>query len=286
MMPRNELVSLDFGVLAMQTKMSRKVVMGMVGIVGLLGAMGLSLTEALEYAQVAQANVANAVQSELPLSIEIDRMEVILGKLQQQLSGQNREVAKAQVALEDADAALERDRDQADALLREMQLLRVHQTSSTTSCGKVQIGCHTVTAADVRGALARKLASYESICTAVSQREQMVERQRQAYHVLATRFSDWNQERELLTHRLEALRSRHAAQQAATGQDITSFDSTDLARASQLAEEIEQKLRIAEKEQALGSAPLSHLLSPEIEEADVEGRIDQLLGARSSTASR
>lgn len=270
----------------MQTKMSRKVVVGMLSAVGMLGALGISFTEALEYAQVAQAGVAKVARQELPLSVEIERMEVILGKLQQQLSGQNREVAKAQVALEDADAALQRDRDRADALLQEMQLLRAHQMSSTTSCGKVRIGCHTVTAADVRGALARKLSSYESLCSAIAQREQMVERQRQAYHVLATRFGDWHQERELLTHRLEALRSRHAAQQATTGQNITSFDSTDLARASQLAEEVEQKLRIAEKEQALGSDPLSHLLSPEVEDIDVESRVDRLLGAESSTAGR
>lgn len=270
----------------MFTKTTRRVTMGMVGVVGLLGALGISFTEALEYAQVAQAGVAKVACQELPLSVEIERMQVILEKLQQQLSGQNREVARAQVALEDADAALQQDRERADNLLREMQLLRTHQTSSTTSCGKVRIGCYTVTAVDVRRALARKLSSYESLCAAIAQREQLVERQRQAYHVLATRFADWNQERELLTHRLAALRSRHAAQQAANGQDITSFDNTDLARASQLAEEIEQKLRIAEKEQALGSDPLGHLLSPEVEEVDIESRVDRLLGAKDSATTQ
>ena len=251
------------------------------GLFTVLGAVGYSARDMAEYAQVAQKRAAEAIREQIPVSVEIDRLEVVRGQLQQQLSQQNAQVAKAQVALEDAEAALVRDRDDAERCLSGLKKLR---SLLGTGCQPVKVGCQTVSPGEIRQGLSCKLASYEAKTASVAAREQAVTRQRHAYQSLATRYAEWNQQRELLGHRLEALRSRNAAQQLSTG-GAGVFDTKELARASQLADEIELKLRVAEKQQALGTDPLSQLLNVPGATENVEARVDRLFSGRAGSGA-
>lgn len=260
-----------------------------VASIGLLAVSGVGLVEAVEYLQVAQNNVQEAVREGIPLGVEIDRMEVILKKMDTQVGQQKYEVAKAQVALEDSEAALGASRQNCDSLLADMSQLRDMDCSpktvaNRTSCGSLSYRTVQVSATDVKRALGHKLASYKAKTASLEAQETVVEKQRTAWRTLATRYDSWNEQRQLLSHRLEALRARHTAQKVGSGA-VGSIDTTDLARVSKLADEIERKLRIAEKQEALGTSPVDQLLSgADSGSRNIEAEVDALLGRTAEVA--
>ncbi|MCA9092498.1 MAG: hypothetical protein KDA68_03355 [Planctomycetaceae bacterium] len=246
-------------------------------LAGLLGITGFSLAEVSEYFQVARNKVAASIRVGIPLDVEIDRMELLLKKTDEQVGHQKYQVAKTQIALEDAEAIVAREQGECESTVATLERLRNLQPGCN---GKVQVGCSQVTADDVRRALSHKLSAYKMQTAALASRKEAVEKQRQAYQVLATNYQEWNRQRELLVHRLEALRAREAAQHSATGG--SELDTSELARAGQLADQIEARLRVAEKQQVLGATPIDSLLSADGSEAtqDLEAEVDAVLKKR------
>ncbi len=256
-------------------------------VVGILAVTGFSIAEVREYLQVARNRVATTVRGEIPLSVEIDRMEVLLQKLDGQVSQQKYAVAKSRVVLQDADAEYQRAQGGCESLLSDMQQLRNLATSGTaSSCGTITIGCQKVSREDVRRALSYKLTSWKEASSTATAREQALKQQQAAFNALEKQFTDWQSQRQLLSQRLETLRVRHQTQQLASETDTTVFNNADLARATELADQIERELRIVEAQQALGSDPAESLLGNEVidsQSADVEAEVDRLLGNEVTT---
>lgn len=142
-------------------------------VVGFLAVSGFSIAEVREYLQVARNRATSAVRSEIPLSVEIDRMEVLLKKLDGQVSQQKYAVAKSRVALQDAEAEYQRAQAGCEGLLSDMQQLRNLSTSgSTSSCGTITVGCQKASSEDVRRALTYKLTSWKEVSATAKAREQ------------------------------------------------------------------------------------------------------------------
>ena len=248
---------------------------------GVLAVAGFSVAELREYMQVARDRVATTVRGEIPLSVEIDRMEVLLKKLDGQVSLQKYAVAKSRVALQDAEAEFQRAQGGCESLLSDMQQLRSLATTDTTSsCGTITVGCQKVSSEDVRRALTYKLTSWKEVSATAKAREQALKQQQLAFNGLEKQFTDWQSQRTLLAHRLETLRIRHQTQQLASETDTTVFNNADLARATELADQIERELRIVEAQQALGSDPAELLLGNGVidsKSTNVEAEVDRLL---------
>ncbi|MCA9048379.1 MAG: hypothetical protein KDA89_06605 [Planctomycetaceae bacterium] len=263
----------------------RSVGVGMT-VAAVLAVAGFSLAEVGEYLQVARNRVASVVRDEIPLSVEIDRMEVLLQKLDSQVSNQKYAVAKSRVALQDAEAEYQRSQGQCENLLSDMQQLRSLTKSATaTSCRTMSVGCRTVSGDDVHRALAYKLSSWKNASATARAREEALQQQRAAFSKLQQQFADWQSQRSLLAQRLETLKARHQTQQLSSETDKTVFNNADLARATQLADQIERELRIVEAQQALGNGPMASLLTTasEISPApNVEAEVDALLNSTSS----
>ncbi len=243
--------------------------------VAVLSIAGFSIAEVSEYFQVARNNVNESIRDSIPLDVEIDRMELLLKKMDQQVTKQKYQVAKAKVALEDAESDLARDYKHSDMIMANMRKLRGLQSSGQP----VSVGCHKVSNGDVRQALANHLAAYKAKTATCEATKTAVSQQRKAYESLTQRYDEWNQQRRLLSHRLETLRSRLAAQKAASNTAVLTFDTSELDRATDLANEIETRLRIAETQQALGTDPVDAILDSTTEASDVEAEVDALLGA-------
>lgn len=256
-------------------------------VVGFLAVTGFSIAEVREYLQVARNRVTSTVRSEIPLSVEIDRMEVLLKKLDGQVSQQKYAVAKSRVALQDADAEYQRAQTGCEGLLSDMQQLRHLATSSlTSSCGTITVGCQKVSGEDVRRALTYKFTSWKEVSATAKAREQALKQQQLAFNALEKQFTDWQSQRTLLAQRLETLRIRHQTQKLASETETTVFNNADLARATDLADQIERELRIVEAQQALGSDPAESLLSngeSDNSAVNVESEVDRLLGSRLAT---
>ena len=98
-----------------------------------LAMAGFSVAEVGEYLRVDHNRVVSTVRGEIPLSVEIDRMEVPLEKLDTQVNDQKYAVAKSQVALQDAETALQQSQLVNDRLVDDMQQLRNLNASGTSS---------------------------------------------------------------------------------------------------------------------------------------------------------
>ena len=257
-------------------------------VAGVMAVTGISTAGLLEYLQVARNRIATTIRDSVPLSVEIDRMEVLLEKLDGQVGQQEYAVSKSKVALQDAEAEFQRAQVGCKALVRDMRQLRgLSYTEATGNCGTIKVGGQSVSPTDVRRALTYKLSSWKGATAAAEAREQALLQQRAAYSALERQFNDWQGQRQLLAQRVETLKTRHQTQALASETDTSTFNNADLARATELADQIERELRIVEAQQALGSGMAESVLNNQLSDADtsdVEQEVDRLLGQQ--TVSR
>lgn len=113
-----------------------------VAIAGLFAVTGFSVAEVPEYLQVARNRASTAIRESIPLGVEIDRMEVLIGKLDQQVATQKYAVARSKITLQDAQAEYARRQSRCQHLLPEMKQLRGLETSeesliATLSCSEM-----------------------------------------------------------------------------------------------------------------------------------------------------
>lgn len=236
----------------------RKIIISMCTVVGMLvigmATTGFTLEELGEFFTVFTNRSNAALRAAIPLDVEIDRMEVILKKLDNQVESQKYAVAKSKIALEDAKAELHMAERRCQQLVSDMRQLRsLNPTQMAGSCGAHQVSYLAVSQSDINRALSTKLASWKQANATSQARSKAVEQQQLAYGQLEQKFSEWQSNRELLRQRLETLRARHKNQQLSAKTDTNTFNQADLARASELADQIDKELRIVEAQQALGN---------------------------------
>jgi hypothetical protein len=153
-----------------------------VAVATFLAVAGFSVAEVGEYLQVARNRVATSVRGEIPLSVEIDRMEVLLKKLDAQVHDQKYAVAKSRVASQDAEAESQRSQSQCENLVSDMQQLRqLSSTETSGSCGTITVGCRKVSSDDVHRALAYKLTSWKSASATAKAHEEALQHQQIAF---------------------------------------------------------------------------------------------------------
>ncbi|MEO2018586.1 MAG: hypothetical protein ABGZ53_29900 [Fuerstiella sp.] len=243
---------------------------------------GFSVAEMGEYLQVARNRAASTVTDSIPLDVEMDRMQVLLKKLDAQVGHQKYAVATSKIALQDAEANYSRSEARCQNLVAEMEQLRGlnMQSSSSQSCGTITVSCRSVSQSDIRRALSYKLAAWKAASATCKAQEQSVQQQRMAYTRLEDQFGQWQSQRSLLAQRLETLKTRHQTQQLASETNTSIFNNADLARAIELADQIERELRIVEAQQALGSDPTDSLRTPSdsTELSSIEAEVDAILG--------
>ena len=257
-----------------------KLAWGIVGsVVVLAGLSGLNVNAVGEYAQVLRNRTSHAIDKAIPLSVEIDRMEVLLEKLNRQVTSQKYDVAKAKVALEDANTKWESNQLDCARSVSNMRKLRSATSTVSSGCGTTVNVSQPVASGNVHRALQQALATYKVKQAACKAQRDVIRQQQQAYGQLEERFAAWQNDRALLKQRLETLRVRYQAQQLASNTDTTVFDDADLARATELADKIERELRITEAQQRLDASPIDAIKegTTSIEAQQIEAEVDSIL---------
>lgn len=247
-----------------------------IAVVGLFAVTGFSVAEVREYLQVAQNRASTALREAIPLGVEIDRMKVLIGKLDEQVASQKYAVARSKIALQDAEAEYARSKSRCQNLLAEMRHLRGLETSNQAS-GCHTVGYRTVSTSDVHRALQYKLSAYKEAEATCEAQHAAMSQHRHAYDRLEQQFMSWQSQRRLLAQRLETLKARHQAQQLTSETDTSVFNNADLARATELADQIEKELRIVEAQQTLGTDPFEAIPSEDLSSERVEAEVDRLL---------
>lgn len=243
-----------------------------------LFAAGLSMAEVGEYLHVAHNRTITAVRDAIPLDVEMDRMEVLLQKLEDQVSTQRAAVARARIALQDAETNFRQSRSHCGQLLSELRQ-PLQFSSGTSPCASTGNASLTVAPGEVQRVLAGRLAGWKASSATLQARQQAMHAQRVACTRLEQQFQQWHTQRQLLTQRLETLRIRYQTQQLAGQTDTSILNDADLARTVELADQIERQLRIAEAQQELAETPVSPLpdLKHTAATTDIEAAVDAVL---------
>lgn len=254
--------------------MKRFLIPGAIGV-AILTATGFTVAELTEYGQVARNALQSSIQDSIPIDVELQRLEVLLDKVDAKTLDQKRIVAKAQIELENAETLLSQARRRQEAVKSAMAAVRngeqVYVSSkSGTRCG----GVVTVPANEQ---LAQLLTSYKTFTSTVTAREKAVVAHRHAVESLTSRFQEWSQERETLRQQLDSLRARHAATQIATVQQ-PGLATGELSRASELFQRLDQRLKIEERTQEdLDLQPIQ-LSGQSTDDDALAAEIDEILG--------
>ena len=257
-----------------------KISAGVMTTLGGLAFAGISPTELSEYVRVASGHVQQVVRESIPADVELERLGVILKKLEQQVGSQKHAVATAKVDLEDAEAEFQTQELACTRLKGEMQQLR--QLTQTEDAACVQtVGYRGVSQQDIRRALAARLQSWKQSTERCSALAVALQQRRTAFEQLESQFTDWQSKRDLLAQRLETLKIRQQTQTLAADTDTRIFDDADLARATELADEVDRDLRIVEARQAIGLDPLDVIAElPAAEDPQsLESEVDRILNA-------
>lgn len=237
---------------------------------------GFSTAEFFEIFQVARNRVHAQIEQSIPTSVHVDRLELILEKLEPQLQKQRHRLAKAQVAMERTEKQWEQSRELRDEYVTNMRKLRTIEKEAG-NCNYVQIGCKKLNMNDVRSSLTNQFNRYKACQSICEEKQRLVNAQRDAVRSLQNQLSSWQQEKVLLEQKLDVLRTRSEVENANREIDgTTAIDGSELQRASELADKIEQRLAVAKKERALSTNGFDPVLTV-TRDSNIESEIDALL---------
>lgn len=227
-----------------------KLSVGLFTLLSGLTFVGYSPADVGEYLEVAANRAGDAVKDAIPASVELDRLSVILKKLDSELQTQQHAVATARIDLEDAEAAFQTQDLVCTRIKGELQQLRGFAGSASNTCATT-VAYRGISAGDIRHALAARVDLWKQASSHRDALEAALQQRRAAYANLESQFTEWESRRELLSQRVETLRVRLQTQELRADTDVDLFGG-DLARATELADAVERDLRIVEARQALG----------------------------------
>lgn len=247
-------------------------------VLGGLAFAGFSPTELSEYGTAVSAIVQEGIQDGIPDSVELQRLGVILRKLEQQVGSQKQAVATAKVDLEDAESEFQTQELACTRLKGEMQQLRQLTQTSDPACVQT-VAYRGVSPQDIRQALAARLQSWKQATERCAALQTALQQRRTAFERLEQQFSEWQSKRELLAQRMETLKIRQQTQTLAADTDTATIDNADLARATELADAVDRDLRIAEARQAIGLDPLDVVaeIPASADNSALETEVDRIL---------
>ncbi|MEI7698247.1 MAG: hypothetical protein WCK86_00510 [Planctomycetia bacterium] len=242
-----------------------------------LAFVGISPRDLVEYLQAAGDQAGEVIKTSIPDSLELQRMDVLLRKMNGQVDQQKRTVAEARIALEDSEAEFQTAELACSRLKSELQQLRGLTKSDGEECATL-VSYRGISQAEIRRALAGRLESWKQSSQRREALGKALELRRRAFAQLEAKFSEWQSQREQLAQRIETLKIRHQTASLSTDADTSVFDNADLSRATAFTDEIERKLRIEEAKQAIGIDPVDALLSTDVEDhTDLEAEVDSVL---------
>lgn len=250
------------------------------GLLVVVAIAGFSLNDILEYAQVARAEAHKYVEGQIPNDVQIKRTKLILDKLDSEMSQIKHELAKAEIGLERSEADWQTAQNRRTGYVGNLRKLR----SIDVQIGDAQyvsIGCSKVAATEVDAKLEATLSLYRECDKQCQQSKKLMEMRRKSVQALRQSLGQWNDKRILLEQRLDVLRTRNEVEIASSRIDGTVNDPSELNRAEELIDKIEERLDIAERERQLNGDFSDDLLSGSSFETtsaeDVGAEIDAIL---------
>lgn len=244
-------------------------------ILALMMITGFSLTEVREYAQVLRDRLSRSLRGSIPVSVELDRADLLLKEIDSQAGQRKRRVAAAEIALEEAETLLAQSEQRHQRMLTSLRQTRNGQPITSAS----HRVCSTSSPHSRQHELSFCLNACRQLESECAARRDLVQRHRAAMETINQRFAELQGTRKLLAHRVAALRARFEAQQLSTTGELSGPDGDALARVTDLADSIERELRISERAENLTEPAFTAEQEAEAV-LSLESEVDQFLGER------
>ena len=252
------------------------------GLIGLVAIFGYSLTDVSEFLQLAKTETHEFVEGQIPNTVQIKRVGLILDKLDSEMGELKHELAKAEIGLERSESDWQSAQQSRTAYVRKLRDLR----SLDCQLGDtkyVSVSCSKVSDAEVNVKKKATLLLYRECDKECLESKKLMEVRRKSVDSLRQSLGQWNDKRVLLEQRLEVLRTRNEVEIASGRLEGKVSDPSELQRAEELIEKIEERLDIAERERELGDGFSSDLnLDNAIEVSpatDIDSEIDAILSS-------
>lgn len=216
------------------------------------------LTESFDLLAAAYRGVSRAIQTDNPLEVEIDRLEIILERLQRQIEREKHGVATALVALEDAEYQLYLEQQICSQQMKDIQTLHLLQQQLAATDSHSSTG-HAPESEIIRTTLAGNLRNWDVRTTSMKTLKETVHNQRLVVNRLLVEHDCRRTQYQVLISRTETLRTRNAFQQ--TLGDVSTPSLPELmSSAAELADRIEGRIRVTEAESAITAPSFQQLI--------------------------
>jgi chromosome segregation ATPase len=258
--------------------MLKKIAVAAAILGGTSSVVGLATTS--EYLNVLGNRGAKAIEEVIPMDVQIDRLGLILTKLDDELADSRRVRAEAAIRLEKASRQLEDKREELQEQRQQIENCKARLSDSGASDSACTAAKGKELASWTRSCLDRFKATQRT----VENLEQTVEKLKQAQSELAAQLNTRRQERDELAARLEVIRTEKESLAWLAGGSGNLPSSDNLKRASELAVKLEDKLQveraIVSTQDDLWSATAARDDAPAASSDSLLAEIDQTLGSK------
>jgi len=242
---------------------------------GTSSVVGLATTS--EYLNVLGNRGSKVIEDAIPIDVQIDRLALIVSKLDDELANSRRVRAESAIRLEKASRQLEDKREVLEEQRRQIESCKTRLSNSGTKEG----GCSSTNGKDLAAWTRSCLDRFKASQRTVENLESTVQRLKTVQSELAGQLNSRRLERDELAARLDAIRSEKESLGWLAGGSGNLPSSDNLKRASELAEKLEDKLQveraIVSTQDDVWSTIVSHDEAPAASNDSLLEEIDQTL---------
>lgn len=222
-----------------------------------------------EYVQVGFRQAGEAIEDRIPVQVEVDRLQVVLEKTDDELSSGRRVRAEAGLRTDKARRELAAQRDKLDRDRRQMELIRSKLPGGSSACGSVD-------QVELAKALKARMERYQLQAQAVARMETAVAALEDRYAELDESLEARRRDRDLLAQRLAAIRTEQATLELVAG-GVGNLPSSDtLARGQALAEKLEDAIAVERQLVASPADAIDRMLADAESDADILAEFDRI----------
>lgn len=244
----------------------------------------LGLATSWSYIKTAWLGIGESIRDATPIAFDLQRLNVAIKDLEPEIRKNHKVVAQLEVEIEYLEKELAKLKEEQDKALAEMRKLR---DALGEGKSEFQFAGRKYTRPEVEQDLKRRMDVYQERDTELKAKEQLLQNRRQTLEAVRKHLAEYRRQYDQMVAKAEALQAELKLLEARQAASPGRFDTSKLAEAKQLAQEIEKRIRVSQRLLDAEQKPLEGGIPVDVDERPVTERFDELFGpkAKSQPAS-
>lgn len=202
---------------------------------------------ATSYLQTMTGSVRDSVRGNIPVQFELKRAEKLIKAIEPEIDGCKRDVARAEVELENLTADVLRLEDQVAKAEKKLKV-NAGVTVASTGAISVQLANYDVSRRRAEIDLERTFDAYRNHVALLRGKKALIEKQSRAVAAARQRLDAVRTEKSRLEDTVSTLKTQKAQLDAlAAGSKRFDLDDTNLSKAKEVLTEVKKRLDVAQK---------------------------------------